>query len=80
MIFSLEVQSTIKYGTRLTLGLRPANERQCYFVTTSLIGWAYMIGMHVIYCDTQVYINALVQDSSNSIANALELPLSCIKP
>ena len=23
----------------LILGLRPANERQCYFVTTSLIGW-----------------------------------------
>ena len=22
------------------LGLRPANERRCYFVTTSLIGWA----------------------------------------
>ena len=24
----------------LILGLRPANERRCYFVTTSLIGWA----------------------------------------
>ena len=24
----------------LILGLRPANERQRYFVTTSLIGWA----------------------------------------
>ena len=24
----------------LILGLRPANERWCYFVTTSLIGWA----------------------------------------
>ena len=23
----------------LILGLRPANERRCYFVTTSLIGW-----------------------------------------
>ena len=23
----------------LILGLRPANERQCYFVTTSFIGW-----------------------------------------
>ena len=23
----------------LILGLRPANERLCYFVTTSLIGW-----------------------------------------
>ena len=24
----------------LVLGLRPANERQCYKVTLSLIGWA----------------------------------------
>ena len=24
---------------RLILGVRPANERRCYFVTTSLIGW-----------------------------------------
>ena len=24
----------------LILGLSPANERRCYFVTTSLIGWA----------------------------------------
>ena len=23
----------------LILGLRPANERRCYFLTTSLIGW-----------------------------------------
>ena len=27
-------------STRLILDLRPANERQCYFVMTSLIGWA----------------------------------------
>ena len=26
--------------SRLILGLRPANERRCYFVATSLIGWA----------------------------------------
>ena len=25
----------------ISLGLRPANERHCYIVTTSLIGWAY---------------------------------------
>ena len=25
---------------QLIVGLRPANERQCYFVTTPLIGWA----------------------------------------
>ena len=29
-----------KYTSGLILGLRPANERRCYFVTTSLIGWA----------------------------------------
>ena len=27
-------------STGLILGLRPANERRRYFVTTSLIGWA----------------------------------------
>ena len=26
--------------TGLILGLHPVSERQCYFVTTSLIGWA----------------------------------------
>ena len=28
------------YRTELILGLRPANERRCNFVTTSLTGWA----------------------------------------
>ena len=28
------------HGTGLILGLRPANKRRRYFVTTSLIGWA----------------------------------------
>ena len=27
------------HNAGLILGLRPANERRCYFVTTSLIGW-----------------------------------------
>ena len=26
-------------NTGLILGLRPANEKRCYFVTTALIGW-----------------------------------------
>ena len=30
----------VQYITGPILGLRPANERRCYFVTTSLIGWA----------------------------------------
>ena len=29
----------LNYLTGLILGLRPANERRRYFVTTSLIGW-----------------------------------------
>ena len=29
-----------KQNEGLILGLRPANERRRYFVTTSLIGWA----------------------------------------
>ena len=32
--------------TWLFLGLRPANDRQRYFVTTSLIGWEVFIIMH----------------------------------
>ena len=32
--------TTLRYITGLILDLRPANERQSYFVTTSLIGWA----------------------------------------
>ena len=31
---------TKKKSLRLILGMRPANERRRYFVTTSLIGWA----------------------------------------
>ena len=30
-----------RYNTELILGLRSANERRRYFVTTSLIGWAH---------------------------------------
>ena len=30
-----------KYTAGLILGLRPANERWHYFITTSLIGWAH---------------------------------------
>ena len=33
-------KSTHPMCTGMILGLRPANERWCYFVTTSLIGWA----------------------------------------
>ena len=46
LVKTIEVQHkhfiwTILFGiTGLILGLRPANERQLYFVTTSLIGWA----------------------------------------
>ena len=29
----------MRYNTGLILGLPPANERRCYFVTTSLTGW-----------------------------------------
>ena len=33
-------QQQLDNKPRLNLGLRPANERRRYFVTTSLIGWA----------------------------------------
>ena len=33
----------------LILGLHPANERRCYFVTTSLIGWVQAWNQHWIH-------------------------------
>ena len=33
--------ASIWHHVGLILGLRPANERRRYFVTTSLIGWAH---------------------------------------
>ena len=38
VVFLAKVDTDI-YSTALILGLHPANERQLYFVTTSLIGW-----------------------------------------
>ena len=38
-----------KTSTGLILGLRPANERRRYFVTTSLIGWAQASNQPSIY-------------------------------
>ena len=34
----------------LILGLRPANERRCYFVTTSLIGWEQAKNQSCAHC------------------------------
>ena len=34
-------------NTKLILGLCPANERRCYFVETSLIGWAQAQNQHM---------------------------------
>ena len=34
----------------LILGLHPANERRCYYVTTSLIGWAQTMAMTGVDC------------------------------
>ena len=34
----------------------------------------------IIFCDAQAYIDGLVQERRNSIANTLELRLSCTKP
>ena len=40
-IYTVESPYNMVYdNTRLILGLRPANDRQCYFVTASSIGWA----------------------------------------
>ena len=65
-------------GSGLILGLRPANERRDYFVTTSLIGWAQaenqprglhyvapvVIGMFGtgVYKSARIMWNHIVQD------------------
>ena len=43
-VTAISIHNTLLLGMRLRclrliLGLRPANERRRYFVTTSLIGW-----------------------------------------
>ena len=38
LCFKYALHNTI-HISGLSLGLHPANERQCYFVTMSLIGW-----------------------------------------
>ena len=35
----------IKWHAGISLGMRPANERRRYIVTTSLIGWEHTLGM-----------------------------------
>ena len=40
----------------------------------------YNVIIEPLYNGIQLYINGLVQDCSNSIANALELLQSCPKP
>ena len=50
---------TIPSSTGLTLGLRPANERRRYFVTTSFIGWKHAwISPEVRYqqCHTEPWL------------------------
>ena len=54
--------------TGIILCMRPANERRRYIVTASLIGWALT---------QNGPSDGLVQETRNSIANALELHLSC---
>ena len=52
--------------TGIILCMCPANERWCYNVTSSLIGWAH--------------ISALVQERRNSSVLSMELCLSCTNP
>ena len=52
--------------TGLILGLRPANERRCYFVTTSLIGWAQTLNQPCIILNW--CMNASIGDGPKSIA------------
>ena len=72
----------------MILCMSPANERWRYSVTLSLIGWAHTQNHPWIYCyihglmqeSGAYHIDWLVQERCNSIANALELHLSCTNP
>ena len=75
----------------LILGLRLANERQCYFVMTSLIGWAASLESALYWkhkaieysresLGNRFHIDGLVPERRNSSALAMELRLSCINP
>ena len=46
-----------EWESRLILGLRPANERRRYFVTTSLIGWVRRLFQDQTNTDMQFWIN-----------------------
>ena len=48
---------------RLILGLRPANERRCYFVTTSLIGWVQAYNQPWVY---HVYVTGIHRLAANA--------------
>ena len=56
--------------TGLIVGLCPANERRCYFVTTSLIGWSQTKN-HIINCAHSWfgYIATLVRCMSGAISH-----------
>ena len=54
------VKISLYIYTELILGLRPANGRRCYFVATSLIGWAQastMFAIVDIVLETHQWIN-----------------------
>ena len=49
--WNLKMSSGQIHSTGLILGLRPADERRRYFVTTSLIGWAQSQWETVLLCN-----------------------------
>ena len=51
----LHCQTQTRCNTTMIQGLRPANERQRYFVTTSLIGWTQALNPWLTY---QVYYHS----------------------
>ena len=77
-ITSMGNGSTKYLNPEIILCMCPANERQHYNVTSSLIGWAHT--KNDPWNQFKVYIHRLEQGRHNSSALAMELHLSCINP
>ena len=70
-VTAAEVIRKAACDTGLILGLRPANERRCYFVTTSLIGLAQSLNQS---CDTYLLI---IPNDSLAMVNESSIPYVC---
>ena len=62
-----QAHDDINHYTGLILGLCPANERRCYFVTTSLIGWASNQPCNIYFVSDLYYLLCFVHRIKNAL-------------